>query len=233
MQELLADKITRLGELTASLLLLAAAEATGDLALVLSAAKVLGTGAEALAAAERAGLVAVDQMRLTFRHPLVRAAAYHSAPLAVRQAAHRALAAALDGQPDPDGRRAWHLAAAATERDEGVAAELDQVAERSRTRGGYAAVSAAYERAAQLTPGNEARARRLLAAANAAADAGQIGRAERLVGQAQQLTGDALLLAEWTAPAFLEAVTSGKVGTHGIWEGAPRGAAGTGGEDGL
>jgi DNA-binding CsgD family transcriptional regulator len=195
-QELYADQIARLGEPTASLLLLAAAEATGDLALVLSAAKVLGTGAEALAAAERAGLVAVDQIRLTFRHPLVRAASYHSAPLAARQAAHRALAAALDGQPDPDGRRTWHLAATASERDEGVAAELDQVAERSRTRGGYAAVSAAYERAAQLTPGNEARARRLLAAATSAADAGQIGRAERLVGQAQQLTGDALLLAE-------------------------------------
>ena len=195
-QELLADQVARLGGPTASLLLLAAAEATGDLALVLSAAKVLGTGADALVPAERAGLVAVDQMRLMFRHPLVRAASYHSAPLAVRQAAHRALAATLDGQPDPDGRRAWHLAAAASERDEGVAAELVQVAERSRTRGGYAAVSAAYERAAQLTPGTEARARRLLAAGNAAYDAGQIGRADRLVGQAQQLTSNALRLAE-------------------------------------
>jgi DNA-binding CsgD family transcriptional regulator len=195
-QELLADQIARLGEPTASLLLLAAAEATGDLTLVLSAAKVLGTGAEALTAAERAGLVAVDQLRLTFRHPLVRAASYHSAPLAARQAAHRALAAALDGQPDPDGRRAWHLAAAASERDEGLAAQLDQVAERSRTRGGYAAVSAAYERAAQLTPGNEARARRLVAAGSAAYNAGQMGRAERLVDQAQQLTSNPLRLAE-------------------------------------
>ena len=26
----------------------------------------------------------------------------------------------------------------------------------------------------------------------------------------------------WTAPSFLEAVTSGKVGTHGITEAAPR-----------
>ena len=195
-QELLAGRIRQLGEPTAALLLLAAAEATGDLTQVLSAADALGAGAAALAAAERAGLVEVDQARLVFRHPLIRAAAYHGAPLASRQAAHRALAAALDGQPDPDGRRAWHRAAAATGRDESVAAELVHGAERSRGRGGYAAVSAAYERAAQLTPATRARAQRLLAAASAAADAGQPDRAERLAAQAQQLTDDDLLLAE-------------------------------------
>jgi DNA-binding CsgD family transcriptional regulator len=195
-RELLADQIRRLGEPTALLLVLAAAEATGDLAQVLSAAGALGTGADALATAERAGLIAVEQARLVFRHPLVRSAAYYSAPLALRQAAHRALADAVDGQPDPDGRRAWHMAAAVNGRDERVAAELVQAAERSRSRGGYEAVSAAYERAAQLTPGNQVRAQRLLAAATAAADAGQMDRAERLADQARELTDDALLLAE-------------------------------------
>jgi DNA-binding CsgD family transcriptional regulator len=195
-QELLGSQIRRLGEPAALLLLLAAAEWSGDLAQVLSAAGALGTGAAALAAAERAGLVAVAEARLVFRHPLVRAAAYHSAPLASRQAAHRALADALDGQPDPDGRRAWHLAAAASGRDERVAAELVQAAERSRSRGGYAAVSAAYERAAQLTPDSQVRAQRLLAAATAATDTGQTDRAERLARQARELTDDALLQAE-------------------------------------
>jgi DNA-binding CsgD family transcriptional regulator len=203
-QELLADRIRRLGEPTALLLLLAAAEATGELTHVLSAAGALGIGAEALAAAERAGLVAVDQERLVFRHPLVRAAAYHGAPLALRQAAHRALADALDRQPDPDHRRAWHRAAAATGRDERVAAELVQTAERSRSRGGYAAVSAAYERAAQLTPSSRARAQRLLAAASAAADAGQPDRAERLAAQAHQLADDELLRAEIALLRILE-----------------------------
>src|SRR5215472_13671625 len=164
-QELLAGQIRRLGESTALLLLLAAAESSGDLPQVLSAANALGTGPDALAAAERAGLVAVDEARLVFRHPLVRAAAYHSAPLASRQAAHRALADVLDGQLDPDGRRAWHRAAAASGWDERVAAKLVQTAERYRTRGGYAAVSAAYERAAQLTSDSQIRAQRLLAAA--------------------------------------------------------------------
>src|SRR5215472_14763760 len=195
-QELLAGQIRRLGESTALLLLLAAAESSGDLVRVLSAASALGAGPDALAAAERAGLVAVVEARLVFRHPLVRAAAYHSAPLASRQAAHRALADVLDGQLDPDGRRAWHRAAAASGWDEQVAAELVQTAERYRTRGGYAAVSAAYERAAQLTSDSQIRAQRLLAAATAAADAGQADRANRLTSHAQQLAGDALLLAE-------------------------------------
>lgn len=195
-QELLAHQIRRLGEQTALLLLLAATATNGNLAQVLSAAAALGAGADALAAAERAGLVAVEEVRLVFRHPLVRAAAYHSASLASRHAAHRALADALDGQPDPDGHRAWHRAAAASGRDERVAAELVQTAERSRSRGGYAAVSAAYERAAQLTPVGQIRAQRLLAAAAAAAGAGQMDRAMRLGDQAQQLTDDALMLAE-------------------------------------
>ena len=195
-RELLAAQIRRLGEPTALLLLLAAAEPSGDLAQILSAASALGAGSDALAAAERAGLVAVDEARLVFRHPLLRAAAYHSAPLASRQAAHRALADVLEGQLDPDGRRAWHRAAAASGWDEQVAAELVQTAERYRTRGGYAAVSAAYERAAQLTPDSPVRAQRLLAAATAASDAGQADRANRLTAHAQQLADDALLLAE-------------------------------------
>jgi DNA-binding CsgD family transcriptional regulator/tetratricopeptide (TPR) repeat protein len=195
-QELIAAQIRRLGVPTALLLLLAAAESSGDLAQVLPAVGAIGAGADALAAAERAGLVAVDEGRVVFRHPLVRAAAYHGAPLASRQAAHRALADVLDGQPDPDGRRAWHRAAAASGRDEQVAAELVRTAERYRTRGGYAAVSAAYERAAQLTPDSGTRARRLLAAATAAADAGHADRADRLTGAVQQLAEDALLLAE-------------------------------------
>jgi DNA-binding CsgD family transcriptional regulator len=195
-QELLAGRIRQLGEPTALLLLLAATEATGDLTHVLAAAAAMGTGVDALAAAERAGLVSVNQDRLVFRHPLVRAAAYHGAPLALRQAGHRALADALDGRPDPDGRRAWHRAAAATGRDEQVAAELVRTAERSRSRSGYAAVSAAYERAAQLTPAAGMRAQRLLAAASAAADAGQPDRADRLAKQAHQLAENDLLRAE-------------------------------------
>jgi DNA-binding CsgD family transcriptional regulator len=144
-----------------------------------------------------------------FRHPLVRTAAYHGAPLAARQAAHRAMAGVLDGQTDPVGRRVWHLAAATSGRDELVAAELERVAERSRERGGYAAVSAAYERAAQLTPDRQVRARRLFAAATAALDAGQPERAQRLAEHADQLANDGLLLAQLAQLRLMMAVTAG------------------------
>ena len=60
---------------TRRLLLVAAADPTGDPLLVWRAAARLGIGPEAAAAAEADGLLAIDT-RVTFRHPLVRSAVY-------------------------------------------------------------------------------------------------------------------------------------------------------------
>ena len=67
---------------------------------------------------------------LEFRHPLIRAAAYHGATHNQRQAAHRALAIACTG-PDQADRRAWHLSVATTAPDEHVAAELERAGTRA------------------------------------------------------------------------------------------------------
>src|SRR5262245_41267906 len=93
---------------TRRLLLLAAADPTGDQALVWRAADRLGIGADAAAAAADAGLAEVGT-RVRFRHPLARSAVYRSAPSEDRREAHRALAEATDQRLDPD-RRAWHRA---------------------------------------------------------------------------------------------------------------------------
>ncbi|MCX4683073.1 LuxR C-terminal-related transcriptional regulator [Kitasatospora purpeofusca] len=176
------EQVGRLPEATRLVLLVAAADDTGSLGTVLGAARELGAGVEDLEPAERAGLVLLSGELVRFRHPLVRYAAYRSAPLARRIAAHRALAGALGGAGQPH-RRAWHLAAAATGPDEGVAEELERVAEWAGNRQAMASASAAYERAAQLTADRDLRARRLVQAARKAADAGQDQRCGALADQ--------------------------------------------------
>src|SRR5512132_323735 len=75
------SRLRELSEATQALLLVAAAEDTGELAIVLRAAAELGAGPGALDAAERADLAHVRGTRLEFRHPLVRSAIYQGAPL--------------------------------------------------------------------------------------------------------------------------------------------------------
>ncbi len=152
------------------LMLVAAAEPAGEPTLVWRAAERLGVGAGALAPAADAGLLAVGE-RVTFRHPLVRSAAYRAASSAERRAAHEALAAATDPEADPD-RRAWHRAQAAVGPDEEVAVELERSAGRAQARGGLAAAAAFLERAAALTLDPARRAERALAGAQAKYQAG-------------------------------------------------------------
>ncbi|QCX75537.1 Putative HTH-type transcriptional regulator [Streptomyces sp. YIM 121038] len=193
-QQAFADRIAALPEATRTLLLVAAAEGTGDLETTAAAAARLGAAVADLEPAERKQLLRAEAGRLVFRHPLIRTAAYRGAPLGARLAAHAALAEALPcvGQVD---RRAWHLAAATTEPDEHVASVLERTAEHARARGGYAAEAAAFERAAQLTPDSAERARRLALAASAAADAGHGDHAARLAGSATPHLTDPALLA--------------------------------------
>ena len=180
------ERVRSLPEEARTLLLVAAAETTGDPAVVLRAGARLGVGAAALDQAESAGLVRTGDGRLVFRHPLVRSAAYRTATLSARQAAHRALAEVLGGEDAAD-QRAWHLATATIGPDEAAAAGLEDSAERARRRGGHAAAAAALERAAELSGDDRERGRRLAAAATAAWLAGQADRAAALVDRAEPL----------------------------------------------
>jgi DNA-binding CsgD family transcriptional regulator len=168
---------------TQDVLLIAAAEEGGDLRVVLDAAATFGATVLDLEPAERAGLVGVSDSVVTFRHPLVRAAVYHEAALGRRLAVHRALADALPAPADA-ARRAWHLAAAATGPDEAVAEELERTAADCEARNGYSATAAAYERAAQLSMDPTAQMGRLMLAAEAAAQIGDLHWARRLAARA-------------------------------------------------
>jgi DNA-binding CsgD family transcriptional regulator len=154
------------------LLLVAAADPVGDPALVWRAARQLGIPESVAETVEAEGLLELGP-RVVFRHPLVRSAVYRAAGLKERRAVHRALAEVTDPQIDPD-RRAWHRAQTASMPDEDVAAELERSAGRAQARGGLAAVAAFRERAAALTPEPAHRAQRLIAAAGANRDAGDL-----------------------------------------------------------
>ncbi|MGW2960386.1 AAA family ATPase [Streptomyces sp. NPDC001220] len=165
-----------------SALLLAAAADSPDLTTAIP-----GLSADALAPAEAAGLIRLDTPGPQFAHPLTRSAVYHAASFAERAAAHRQVADALRDQPD---RHAWHLAAAALEPDEKLAALLEDSATQAQRRGGAAAAARALERAAELSPGEPDRARRLLAAADLALPAGQADWVRELAGRVLTLTSD-------------------------------------------
>ncbi|MGW3348877.1 helix-turn-helix transcriptional regulator [Nonomuraea rubra] len=194
LEQSLRATVRRLPERARLLLLVAAADGSGSLRLVLRAAQAFGAGPEDLEPAEHAALIDVSGDRLRFRHPLVKAAAYHEAPLARRTAAHRALAGVLDGEEHAD-RRAWHLSAATLEPDEQTSAILASAGDRAAGRGSNASAATAYERAAQLTVDRERRARWLAAAAESALGAGQLPRAAAAADRGRRLAADPLLLA--------------------------------------
>ena len=166
------------------LLLTAAAEPVGDVALLWRAAERLGIGSDAVAAAEASGLVELRD-RVRFRHPLVRSAVYRAGTPAERRAVHRALSDVTDPDVDPD-RRAWHRSRAALGPDEDVAAELERSADRAAGHGGLAAAAAFLERAAALTPDPARRVARALDAARVKVHAGSLDDAAALLATAEE-----------------------------------------------
>ena len=187
------SQVNRLPEGTRLALLVAAAEDTGELGVVLDAVGRIGLGLKDFEPAERVQLVRVVDHAVTFRHPLIRSAVYGRAPAADRITAHRALADAL---PEFADRRAWHLAAAAGGFDDEAADAMEAAALRAERRGGYAASAAAHERSARLTADPLGQGRRLAAAAMGARDSAQLDRAAALAQEASAMTQDPRTLAK-------------------------------------
>jgi DNA-binding CsgD family transcriptional regulator len=175
---------------TRQLMLLAAADPTGDAALLWRAAESSGIGRDAAALAAAEDLLHVSS-HVRFRHPLVRSTAYTAGSAEDRRAAHLALAAATDSDLDPE-RRVWHLAAAATGPDEDIAAELERMADKAQIRAGMAAAAAFLQRSVALTAEPKRRADRALAAARAHLNAGALDAARSLVAEAAAIAVDDL-----------------------------------------
>ena len=183
-EESFTRRLARLPGDARRLLLVAAAEPTGDLALVWRAARALGVPESATQDVESDGLVALGA-GVVFRHPLVRSAVYRASGVADRNEVHRALAEATDPELDPD-RRAWHRAQATSAPDEEIAAELEQSAARAQARGGVAAAAAFLERSVALTTDPGRRAERALRAAETKRLAGALDSALELTAVAER-----------------------------------------------
>ena len=182
---IIVAQLATLPEPTQHALLLAAVADNTDSEV--AASSIAGLDPGTLVPAEQLGLIKVETTGVTFSHPLVRSAVYHSAPFATRAAAHGAVAAALHERPD---RRAWHLAAAALKPDEDVASLLAATASQAQRRGGAAAAALALERAAELSPDPEAQARRLMSAATIAVPTGQADWVQDLATRALAVSAD-------------------------------------------
>ena len=190
LEKLYVSRIRALDEPARMLVLLAAANPSGEPAVLWRAAHELGIDGSTVEAPALDRLV-VWEPTVRFQHPLMRSAAYYAVPLSSRRRAHAALANATDPVRDPD-RRAWHLADAADGPDEQVAAGLEQSAGRARARGGWVSGAVFLERAAELTPEAGQRARRLLDASAARLLVGEATIARTLVEEATPLVTDSL-----------------------------------------
>ena len=178
LQAMFSRQVHRLPPESRLLLALAATEPGAPQATLWRAAAQLGVDPDVVAS-DLGDLVAFTP-QVTFRHPLVCSVAYHLTPISQRRLIHKALA---DQGDEPD-RVAWHLGLAAAGPDEAVAARLEEMAERARQRGGYAATVTFLAQAAELSLSEDLRTRRLLASAEAALAAGQPVRARALLDQA-------------------------------------------------
>jgi DNA-binding CsgD family transcriptional regulator len=176
-------RVRALSEPTQRLLLLAAADPTGDAALLWRAAQALGVARSAAVEAESEQLLTISS-QVRFRHPLVRSAAYTAGTAEGRRSAHLALAEATDAHVDPE-RRVWHQSAAAAGADEGIASALERTAHTVQARAGLAAAAAFLQRSVLLTAEPERRADRALAAAQAHSQAGAFDTALGLLAEAQ------------------------------------------------
>lgn len=179
-------RVGALPKMTQRALLVAAASDTTDGAILADALEQLAIGLDALEEAESAGLVEFSAGQIRFAHPLVRSAVYGAAGPAERRLAHESLGRSFF-RAGAHERRAWHLAAAATGPDEEAAGALEQAAEAAHRLRGVGAAARALERAARLTPDPAMRARRQVAAAQAARLAGRASTAAALIAEA--LTG--------------------------------------------
>ena len=145
-----SDASTQLPAATRQLMLIAAADPSGDVTLLWRAATRVGIPVDAVVPAQESGLLELGA-QVRFRHPLMRSAIYRAATGEDRRKAHEVLAESMIGDADSD-YLAWHRAEAADGLDEASPPSSRASAVRAQARGGWAAAAAFLTRSMELTP---------------------------------------------------------------------------------
>jgi DNA-binding CsgD family transcriptional regulator len=129
-----------------------------------------------------AGLINLEGDRIRFVHPLFASAVYSMMNEPDRRDLHRRLAGLVE-RPE---ERARHLARAANEPDEAIAATLERAARQARSRGAPSAAAELSEEAVRLTPAAAAESaqKRRIDAAAYRFEAGDTERAQKLLAEA-------------------------------------------------
>jgi ATP/maltotriose-dependent transcriptional regulator MalT len=167
LRDLFAGRVSSLPAASRQALVVAAAEGSARFDLVRAVCGRLGLPANALEAAEAAGLFTVVDRQMRFGHPLIRSAVYSGASSRHRRQAHAAIADELDARQQASLAR-WHRALATAGPDERLATALDADARELELRGGLAATASLLHEAARLSGTPAASDRRTAAAAHAA-----------------------------------------------------------------
>ncbi|MBG0562849.1 helix-turn-helix transcriptional regulator [Actinoplanes aureus] len=187
----------RAAELTAehwAALVVVAAAGDAGLQAIRAVLTELDLPAEALEAAEAAGVLRCHGNEVTFTDPLVRCAAYQLGELPYRRRVHAAFAAVTTG-----ARRARHLGVATLGLDEGVAGELERAAAQPYAAHAMSQAARLLECAAELTGDAAARARRSMLAAECWQLAGYPERAARIGDEVAHRSDDVRVRAETQA----------------------------------
>lgn len=191
LRRLTAQRIRRLPANARGAVWLAAIQSAPD-------SRTVDTGA--LAPAEQAGIVRIDERgRIEFGHPLLASAALDLVTTAHRRELHRQAAElVLDSE-----QRARHLALGSVSPDEQIAEQLDDAAAIAARRGAPQAAAELAELAARSTPAEDRDGRhvRLMSAAQDHFDSGDLERAAALAdevgtqGRSRSLRAQAVQLA--------------------------------------
>ncbi|MGK2851531.1 MAG: AAA family ATPase [Candidatus Limnocylindrales bacterium] len=172
LRDLLDARLARLSSQGRAAVLLAAALSHPTTALIAAASHDQAAAGDGLAEAESAGIVAIDEGRVRFSHPLFASVVQATATTATRRAVHRRLGMVVAGEEE----RAYHLALAATDPDADLADQLEVAGLQTYHRGAPDVGAGLLARAGALTPTTDlvARGRRAVLEAEARMEAGDL-----------------------------------------------------------